>query len=504
MDTRADAETASHGFSALEAVPVPLLVVDDDGRIAMANGALERLFEYGEAELVGQLVEVLIPEEVAAGHPELRNAYAQVPYQRTMGTGRDLHGVTKTGRQVSVEIGLNSIVLGDRRYIVASVLDVGQLRAEEERARLAMDASASAMIMVNSANEIVLINRQAITMFGYESHELVGKPIEVLVPERYRRRHRVYRDSYYSAPSQRAMGSDRSLHGQRADGTEFPLEIGLTPIEHRTEVFVMATVIDITERELAREEIERQNADLERLNSELAQFAYSASHDLKAPLATLDGLLMCLQEDIADNELTTARVNSVKAQELARRLAGLIEGILGFARSGHVEDPVAEVDVSEVVEEVRADLESQLVANGVELRNEVPAGTTVLAVRQRLTQVLENLLSNGVKFCNHRIDQPFVGVAALVADESVTIAVSDNGVGIPTDDPARVFGMFRRFGNHDQEGSGLGLALVKQHVDHLGGTITFETSPDGTTFTIVLPSGDRRTAPELQSTIGNP
>lgn len=476
-------------FSALEAVPVALLVVDDEGRIAMANSALERLFEYEPGELLGQPVEVLVPAELAAGHPELREAYAQVPCQRVMGSGRDLHGVTKTGRRVAIEIGLNTMAHGDERFVTASILDLGPLRAEEVRARLAMDASASAMVMVDGDNEIVLVNQQAVNMFGYQRDQLVGQPIEVLVPERYRRRHHVYRDSYRSAPSKRAMGGDRALHGQRADGTEFPLEIGLTPIEHQNGLFTMATIIDITERELAREEIERQNADLQRLNAELGQFAYSASHDLKAPLATLDGLLLCLQDDIDDNDLDVARANASTARELTQRLAELIEGILGFAEADHLGEQSSDVDVSSIIEDLRSNLDGLLTEHGVELRNRVPAGMTVTTVPRRLIQVLENLTSNGAKFANQTLDECVVEITAAVEGDNIVLAVSDNGIGIPTNDRDQVFAMFRRFANHDQDGTGLGLALVEQHVDRLGGSIAFETGPDGTTFTIFLPRG---------------
>lgn len=474
-----------------ESVPVALLVVDVDGRIIATNSALRRLFGYDPGELEGQNVEVLVPPEVAAGHPELRTAYMQVPYQRTMGTGNDLEGVTKSGGRVAVEIGLNAIELDQQQHIVASVVDVTALRAEQEKTRMAVDASASAMVMMNSSNEIVLVNRQAVAVFGYQEHELVGQPIEVLVPERYRRRHGVYRGSYLADPTERAMGGDRTLHGLRADGTEFPLEIGLTPVDDHGQLMVLATVIDITERVQAEEEIKRQNTDLRRLNEELGQFAYSASHDLKAPLTTLDGMLLCLQDDLDDGNLPSAHANSARARDLAKRLAHLIEGLLGFARSEHLEAKIDEVNLHDLVETVALDLRAPFSSHGVEFRNEVPQELFLCTDHRRLSQALENVLCNGAQFSNRNRDDRFVAIGARRDGNDLVITIEDNGVGIPTEVHDQVFVMFRRFGNHDQEGSGLGLALVKQHIDHLGGRITFDSDETGTTFTIRHPIGDR-------------
>lgn len=474
-------------LAAFQAIPLALLIVNADGRIVFANDALNQLFEYRSGELVGVAVEALVPEEVRAGHPELRDAFAQVPYRRSMGTGRDLHGVTRSGRRVSVEIGLSAIEINGAQHIIASVLDVTALRNEQEKTRLAIDASASAMVMVDSGGGIVLANSQAASMFGYGSGEMLGLSIEDLIPERYRRRHTVYRESYASNATQRAMGGDRALHGVRADGSEFPVEIGLTPINDHGHVFIMATVIDISQRIAAEDEIRQQNADLRRLNQELGQFAYSASHDLKAPLATLDGVLMCLQDQLDDGDLDAVRASAERAQALTQRQARLIEGILGFARSESRTAEIEPVDLAELVDGLRSDLEVLYADTGVELRNEIEPGSAIVTDRHRLHQMLENLLVNGAKFADPDRSGRYVAVNATTEGATTVIAVEDNGIGIPCDVHDEVFAMFRRFHNHVRDGTGLGLAMVKQQVDHLNGDIAFASSPGGTTFTIRLP-----------------
>lgn len=489
-------------LSLLGVIPVPLLIANPAGQIVFTNRSLDELFGYRAGELDGSSIDVLVPPDQAEGHAELRTAYMQVPSPRTMGAGRSLHGVTRAGELIAVEIGLCSIEVAGETHVVASVVDVGSLRAEQEKTRLAIDASASGMIMVDETNHIVLVNTKAAEMFGYSEGELMGASIDVLVPDRYRRRHGVYRESYSSDPSSRAMGGDRKLHGLRADGTEFPVEIGLTPIDDHGRLMIMATVIDITERLAAEEEIERNNADLTRLNEELARFAYSASHDLKAPLATLEGILICVEQDLEDEELASAMENTDRARAHAGRMAQLIEGVLGMARAENIDDEIDDFDLCELVEQLRADVGSVFGKNDVELRNDIEPETILVSDRRRVSMILENLLVNGAKFADRGVDERYVRVGAYAEDGSMVLTVEDNGIGIPEDAHDHVFTMFRRFKNHDEPGTGLGLAMVRQHVERLSGTISFDSTSSGTAFTLRLPSSDRRRSPEPTTSTG--
>ncbi|MGH1503378.1 MAG: sensor histidine kinase [Acidimicrobiales bacterium] len=471
----------------LAAVPIPLLLVDSGGTIAFTNPGLDELFGYDSGVLAGQPVEVLIPPDVAGSHRELRDAYAEVPYERTMGANRDVRGITRQGEEISVEIALKPVEIDGVAYVLGSVIDIGVLRAEQEKTRLAIDASASAMIMFDADGTVVLANRQALVTFGYAGDGLVGRSLNDLLPDRYRRRHAVFRAGYMTDPTQRSMGDARELYGLRSDGSEFPLELGLTPIDDQGKPLIMATIIDITQRKASEDEIRRQNADLVRLNDELGQFAYSASHDLKAPLATLDGLLDCLRDDLADGTVDGAAELAVRAQELTRRLATLIEGVLGFARSEHAAEGFCEVHLGDFVETMRTDLGAELSAAGVRLDVEIDPTLTITADPHRLRQIVENLMSNAIKYCDRRNDGRFVAVRVEPRGEHVELTVADNGIGIPAEAQAQVFTMFRRFANHSEPGTGLGLAMVKRAVDQIGGEITFESAPGASVFRVLVP-----------------
>lgn len=479
----------------LTAVPIPLLLVDGAGTIVFTNPSLDELFGYDSGVLEGCPVEVLIPPDVAGSHRELRDAYAEVPYERTMGANRDVRGITRQGEEISVEIALKPVEIDGVAHVLGSVIDIGVLRAEQEKTRLAIDASASAMIMFDAEGVVVLANRQALVTFGYTDDGLIGRPLDDLLPERYRRRHGVFRAGYMTEPTQRSMGGARELYGLRSDGSEFPLEIGLTPIDDQGKTLIMATIIDITQRKASEDEIRRQNADLVRLNDELGQFAYSASHDLKAPLVTLDGLLACLHDDLATGDIANAADLTARAQELTQRLSSLIEGVLGFARTEHADDTTCAVRVGEFVDTLRADLDAELSANDVRFEQHIDPSLSVVVDPHRLRQVVENLISNGIKYCDRRRDDRFVAVRASAADGLVDLVVRDNGIGIPADAHPQVFTMFRRFANHDEPGTGLGLAMVKRAVDQLGGSICFESTTEGTTFVVRLPHESMEPAP---------
>lgn len=471
------------------AAPGPLALVGSNGKIVFANAALNRLFEYGDGELDGHGVEILVPLEFRDSHPELRTAYFDLPRNREMGTGRNLFGVTKSGREVPVEIGLSHIKLDNSSWTLASVLDLTERSRNEERLRMAVDAASSAMVMVDDKGAIALANTQATQTFGYKREELLGQAIEMLIPADIRRRHTVYRASYGSDPTVRTMGRGRELFGLRKDGTRFPVEIGLTPFKAQDGDFIMATIIDITERKAAESAIREQNEKLASLNEELMQFAYSASHDLKAPLSTISGLLKYVDSDLESGNTEEAIRNTKRARELTVKLAGLIEDLLDLAKNDGIDEPFEIVDIGAMANEITASLEGSIVAMDVTATTDCGDDPTLKTQRTRMKQVLENLIANGINYADAAKPEKTLDVSFRRHDGYGVISVADNGIGIPEDKQSQVFKMFQRFGNHTVPGSGLGLALVKKNVDALCGSIEFRSSSQGTEFTIMIPIG---------------
>ena len=251
----------------VEAAPSGLVLVDAKGEIELANPEAERAFGYARGELVGRPVESLVPEVARSRHGDWRSAYLRHPSTRPMGAGRDLYGRRKDGSEFPVEIGLTPVDSVDGPVILATVVDITERKRAEARFLQIVEAAPSGLVLVNRQGTIELVNPQAEHAFGYGPGELIGQPVETLVPERARGQHGDWRRFYLDQPSARPMGAGRDLFGRRKDGSEFPVEIGLTPVEAAEGTMVLATVVDITERKRH----EWSQAFLLRLESEVQQ-----------------------------------------------------------------------------------------------------------------------------------------------------------------------------------------------------------------------------------------
>src|SRR6202166_2851377 len=237
----------------VEGIPDAILVADRNRRITVVNRSAEVLFGYSRSELIGQPLEILVPVRFRARHPDHVASFFAAPKARSMGTGRDLFGLRKNGVEVPIEIGLNPIETPTGLFTVASIIDITERKGAEERFRLVVEAAPNAMLMADGNRRITLVNRNAEALFGYSRSELIGQPLEILVPERFRARHPEHVASFFAAPKARSMGTGRDLFGLRKNGVEVPIEIGVNPIETPTGLFTLASIIDITERKGAEE-----------------------------------------------------------------------------------------------------------------------------------------------------------------------------------------------------------------------------------------------------------
>jgi PAS domain S-box-containing protein len=237
----------------VESSPNAIVLVNKEGKIAYINNQTEKLFGYTKVELVGQLVEILIPQRYSGNHPGSRNLFFKSPSVRSMGVGRELFALRKDNTEFPIEIGLNPIVTVDGTMVLASIIDITERKKAEERFRLVVESAPNAMVLVNQEGVITLINRQTETLFGYERIELVGKKLEMLLPERFSTLHPEHRSSFFKMPQTRSMGAGRNLFARKKDGSEIQVEIGLNPIEAAEGQLVLASIIDITDRKKAEE-----------------------------------------------------------------------------------------------------------------------------------------------------------------------------------------------------------------------------------------------------------
>jgi PAS domain S-box-containing protein len=463
----------------VESSPNGIVMIDPGGKIVLVNRETDRLFGYARDEILGQPIERLVPERFRREHPTFRTDFFAHPQGRSMGAGRDLFGLRKDGTEVPIEIGLNPIETDEGLFVLASVVDITERERAEARFRVAVESSPSGMVIINRAGRIELVNRETERLFGYSRDELIGQPIERLVPDRLRERHPSFRIDFFADPQARAMGAGGDLFGVRKDGTEIPVEIGLNPIETNEGPFVLASVVDITERKRVETELRSSNEELER-------FAYVASHDLQEPLRMVGSYVQLLGQRYKGKLDADADEFIGYALDGALRMQRLIEDLLRFSRVGTRGAALVPTDANTARDGALANLklvidESQAAVTSDRL-------PTVNADPGQLEHLFLNLISNALKFRGSA--QPRVHLSAAPHDAAWLFSVCDNGIGIEPQFFDRIFVIFQRLhGRNEYPGTGIGLAIAKKIVERHSGRIWVESTPGrGTTFFFTLPT----------------
>ncbi len=389
------------------------------------------------------------------------------------------------------------------------------------------------IIITNGAGEIVLVNPSAEKMFGYTGKEIEGKPVEVLIPDRFRPHHHQLREGFYKNPSNRAMGQNRDLSGRKKDGTDLPVEVSLSHYKHEGDIYVIAFIVDITRRKEIEQSMLRQQDELEkisnqirRLNTELeakveertiilkealqrleesqielsealdkerqlneikSRFVSMASHEFRTPLSTVLSSAALLAKYTTTDEQEKRDRHIDKIRNAVRHLNDILEDFLDLGKldEGKVLVQPVHFDIQdftgEIVEEMKGHLKPQ---QQIEYQHSGPSA--VYADKKLLKNILINLVSNAIKFSG---DKSVIRVASSAAETYTTITVADQGIGISAEDQEHLFSSFFRAGNATNiQGTGMGLHIVKRYSDLMGGSVQLQSIlNEGTTVTITLP-----------------
>jgi PAS domain S-box-containing protein len=480
----------------LEAAPDAMVVVNQAGEIVLLNLQAEKQFGYHRDELVGQKVKNIIPEGfaerlLADGLRSVEDALAQ-----QIGTGIELTGRRKDESEFPIEIMLSPLESAEGILVTAAIRDISVRKDAEEhlaqmegRYRGLLEAAPDAMVVVNQVGEIVLLNVQVEKQFGYRRDELLGQKVKNIIPEGFAER--LIADGTRTAAEALAqqIGTGIELIGRRKDGSEFPIEIMLSPLESPEGILVTAAIRNITERKRAEQHLVKTVAELNRSNDELQQFAYVASHDLQEPLRMVASYTQLLAERYKGRLDSDADEFIAYAVDGSNRMQVLIQDLLAYSRAGTNGKALRKISSDNALTEALANLRATIQESGaVVTHDSLPLITTD---GTQLAQIFQNLVGNAIKYRSAAVPNVHISAVKNGGNEWI-FSVRDNGLGIDPQYFDRIFVLFQRLhGQTEFKGTGIGLAICKKMLERLGGRIWVESQPEkGSTFHFALPEKD--------------
>jgi PAS domain S-box-containing protein len=473
----------------LELTHDAIFVRTPEGKILFWNRGAERLYGWDKDEVRGKATHSLLQTKFPEPLEEIMAETTENGYWE----GELIHR-RKDGSEIIVASrwAVRRDPDGKPFSFLESNRDITQRKQEEQKFRNLLESAPDAMVIVNQAGQIQLVNAQTEKLFGYSREELAGQRVEVLMPQRYHQQHVTDRKTYSETPRPRSMGVGVELYGRRKDGSEFPVEVSLSPLQTSAGTLVSSAVRDVSLRRRAEEEIRGLNTELNRkvaelsaANQELESFSYSVSHDLRAPLRHIDGFARILKEEHAAELSDDGKRYLDRVLQAVTHTGHLVDDLLNLARIGRKEIGRRKVMLRDLVQQVIAGLSVEDGKREIEWRIEpLPEADCDPGL---LELVFTNLLSNAAKFTRTR--QTAVIEVGMQRSEGVDVFfVRDNGVGFDPKYADKLFGVFQRLHRQEEfEGTGVGLATVQRIIQRHGGEVWAESKlGQGTTFFFTL------------------
>lgn len=489
-EERASNREQSHVKAILDAAVDAVIAIDEKGIIESANPAVERLFGYPPADLVGRNVSMLMPSPHRERHDRYLAHYLHTGEARVLGFGRELEALRRDGTTFPIELTLSEVRTGGRRLFTGFVRDISQrkqaeeaLRESQARIQAILDTAVDGIITIDEQGIVEIANPAVERLFGYAPADLIGRNISMLMPSPHREHHDAYLARYLSTGEARVIGIGREVEGLRRDGTTFPLELALSEVPGKGRRRFTGIVRDITARKQAEQALLRADA----LKDE---FLANTSHELRTPLNGIIGIGQSMLDGATGPLGDEQRRNLGMVVASGRRLTNLVNDLLDFSKLRHekIELNCGPTDLHALADLVLTVSQALVGKRPLRVFNRIPMDVPLAeADENRVQQILFNLIGNALKFT----PAGTVEVFAQAHGAWLEVTVADTGVGIAPGQLDRIFESFSQgdgAANREQGGTGLGLAITRQLLELHGGSIRVESQPGvGSRFTFTLP-----------------
>lgn len=460
-----------------------IVVANSGGDIVYVNQRAEELFGYEADEMLGEKIEILMPDSFRDRHVSQRLEYLDSP-NRTVIAGICLQGQRKNGQSFDAEISLTPIRTDDGLLVSSVIRDVSIPDSSEAYFRNVLESAPDAIIIIDHYGKIAVVNGESERMFGYSRREMIGEEIEMLLPERMQDRHIGHRAAFAKQPMLRPMGTGLDLTGLRKDGSEFPVEISLSPVTSAGGAFVSSVIRDVTDRKNMEKELIEARHAAERANKANTAFLAAASHDLRQPvqaLSLLNGALRRTAKDPLALEMIESQQHSLDA------MTNLLNSLLDISRldAGAVEPEFEEFPIQRLIDRLSAEFGRQARQKDLEF-SACECPEIVRSDPNLLGEIIQNFVSNSIRYT----DRGQVRLDCRRVNGNLCIDVVDTGIGIEAEQIDKVFQEFHQIKKPgaDKEGFGLGLAIVKRLADLLEHEIEVQSDPGrGSNFSVCLP-----------------
>lgn len=476
-----------------------IILVNEAGVIESVNPAVTTIFGYQPAEVTGKNLALLIPQPYDL---EVVEAVIRQNGNVAESSTKEIEGKRKDGSLFPFLLTASRITLTDKNVSVFMVHDLSKQRLAEDamlvsenKINAIIQSAVDGIITIDERGIIEMANPSACKLFGYTPEELIGKNVNILMPQPEKSQHDSYIRNYKQTGVGKIIGIGREVTGARKDGSTFPFYLSISEVHLADRRVFTGFIHDISEQKISEERLRRYAAELERSNLELQDFAYVSSHDLQEPLRKIQAFGDRLKMKDAANLSDRGKDYIDRMLNAAYRMQNLINDLLSFSRVTTKAQPFTKVDLNVLLQEVLSDLEISISQTHAEIHHEpLPV---IEAEPTQMRQLFQNLITNAIKF-RKDTERPVITISSrhiqrkahltsTPGDEVVEIHVADNGIGFDEKYLDRIFNVFQRLEGHRYEGSGIGLAICRKIAIRHGGNITARSQiGKGSVFIVTL------------------